>query len=160
MKKPGIENDNDNVKYYSIQEAIKILPYVKSYARDIKHIDQKLKLMHKRYLKLQNLTSASKTRRKQINNIVERIVHIIALCVERFNRWSKELKQINITVCSNQLGQLDIPIYDDSTDCILTICINEDTTSKNLTWHFPNQTYQEANPYWHSKKVKETIGDK
>jgi hypothetical protein len=149
----------NNIKYYySIQEAIRMLPYIKSYCNDLKEVYKKIENLIARREKFSNLISLSPEINEKIKKIRQKINERIDFEVTQYFRWKQELTDMNLCICSGTLGRIDIPIYDDPTESLLMICVEPKITAATLEWHMIDESHENAHPYWwkNYKTEKET----
>lgn len=135
-------------KYYSVEEAVKMLPYIKSYCKDIQNCHLRLEKLFIEGRKLSKMTSASKSGKSKIEYRKNSIFEKTELCSEQFTRWREELKALFISICNTRLGRVDIPVYCEALGAVSMLCVHPDTTEEDVEWHIQGETYEEARPYF------------
>lgn len=118
-----------------LDEALRMLPYLKSYIRDIKFAYELIKKRQRTYIRLNQIQTTSPKRQNQIDRLKERIIATIRNKAERYEVWKQELGQINIYICSAERGYLDVPILDESTDSIIVLCVGLDSEPGRMCSH-------------------------
>lgn len=135
-------------KYYSAEDASKMLPYLKTYCRDIKKYYQRVEVLVKRSRQLSELTSMSGSRQQKIDRLRLKIRKKIELLNNRIARWETELKELFINICDVPTGRINVPVYLPWMEALVYFCILPETTSKDIEWHFDNESYEQARKYF------------
>ena len=135
-------------KYYSVDEAVKMLPYIKAYCRDLQKCYIQVDILTGRNQKLSNLTSISKEKKQKIERIKENIRLKIEFLMNKFKRWTKELNKLHITVCSLTHGRVDVPVYCNGIEAVINLCVTPETTSDSVEWHLAEESHEHARKYF------------
>ena len=142
------------MKYYTATEVVKILPYIKSYIRDIKRNYKAVDILNKRFDKLNQIATMDKDKFEKIQSLKTKIIERVQFTAERYIRWKNELREINCYVCTAKYGRIDVPIFDPMTEEFIFICVGEETTHKNLKYHeIYDQNYRNAKPFYTEDNV-------
>jgi hypothetical protein len=139
-------------KYYSFSEVIKMLPLLKAYAQDIRLNHEITSELTEKARKFAKLTSMNELKKCRINKIKKLIKDKIQTRINRLVRWQEELKELYITICSPRHGRIDVPIYDDSIESVIVICVNPQSEEKEIEWHIQGENCEQARKYWESAK--------
>lgn len=135
-------------KYYSVEEAIKMLPFIKSYCKDIRNCHLRVEKLLIEGRKLSKMTSASNTGKSKIEYKKNGIFEKTQICANQFDRWRDELKAMFISICNTRLGRVDVPVYCEALGAVSMLCVHPKTTEENVEWHIQGETYEEARPYF------------
>ena len=138
----------DPAKYYSIDDAIKMLPYIKAYCRDIIKIYTTIESLTRKNKHLANQTSIDTKKLDRIKALREEIRQKIEIKGNTYYRWKKELRKMYITICSARFGRVDVPVYCPAMESIVMLCVTPDTTGDNIEWHVEGETHEECRPYF------------
>jgi len=137
------------IKYYSVDYAVKMLPLTISYCRDLENLYNDYIVLHLLHDKLKDLTTIDNESKNKIKNRKREVFDGMDLLIERVKRWRTELYKLHISMCSVKLGRLNVPIYDDATKSIISLCIHKNSQPNNLEWHLLNDSHEQAHPYWY-----------
>lgn len=135
-------------KYYSIEDAVKMLPLIRTYCRDIRHCYNRVEILTIKNRKLSNLTSMDSKKKEKIAKLREYIRGKIELYANRYKRWREELKKDFITVCSAQFGRVDVPVYCVAMEAVVLFCVTPETTQDDIEWHVEGETHEQGRPYF------------
>ena len=135
-------------KYYSIDEAVKMLPYIKAYCKDLQKCYKQVELLTDRNQKLSNLTSISNKKKQKIERIKQNIRFKIELLMGKFKRWREELGKLYIIVCSLTHGRVDVPVYCNGIEAVINLCVTPETTSDSVEWHLAEESHEHARKYF------------
>lgn len=136
------------LKFYAMSEAIAMLPYVRSYARSIKLLFIR---EHKRIAlleALENLITLNVKKRQQILRIIDKLQYRSEYGIVCAKRWKIELEKLGMFICFPNLGIIDIPVWDEVTQKVMLLCVNQDTRPADLFWHKTNENYEHARTCW------------
>ncbi len=138
----------EEFEYYSIETAIKMLPLITKYCRDIRLIHQSVTrlLIHKK--NLQRLKPETKLIEVRQNNILSLIEFRIKQKSDRFRAWKQELQHLDTKICQIKMGFLDIPVWDEYSGDVISLCIHEHTTEDSIDYHTIKEDNKNAKPYW------------
>lgn len=137
-----------NEKFYSIQEALKMLPYLVSYSKDIKCYFERIALLVHRMKKISNLHSLSIDKLNKISKTQESIRSRILNWNKRVEHWEEELLKMNIRICDVPRGRINVPVYFPLFESIVCFCVIPTSTEENVEWHFEEESYEDARPYF------------
>lgn len=137
-------------KYYDADEAVRMLPLIKAYCRDIRDgydTAEKLIAEHKR---LASMTTLAKDRKREIESRKEEIRSQLESVKRRYDRWKNELGEMFITVCSTRLGRVDVPVFCDSIMSAVHFCVTPESTEDDIEWHQIGESCEKSKPYFTS----------
>lgn len=141
-------------KYYQVEEVVKMLPYLKSYIRDIKYVYHSIKKRRSWDKKLEAFQTFDQDKNKKLERIQDLLVDSIVKKAKDYYRWRDELAEINVFVCSAKYGHLDVPVWDQSTNSVVMLCINTDTSKEHIMWHSAlDENYRQSKVYWGYQQV-------
>ena len=135
-------------KYYSVDEAIKMLPYITSYCRDIQNCHSRVEQLITEGRKLSRMTSASNSGKAKIEYRKNGILEKTQICATQFERWSSELKELHISICNARLGRVDVRIYCEALGAVSVLCVHPNTKESDVEWHIEGENHEEAKPYF------------
>ncbi len=135
------------VKNYTIEEAIAMLPYIKSYCRSLKLIDKKTRKYARLLNRLSSMAAINSAREEKIKNLLESMQYKLDNLQIRLIECYQELVDMHMTICKIELGCIDIPVYIPKLDNAVYLCINPKTTKKNLEWHSMDESYEKARAF-------------
>ena len=141
-------------KYYGAPEIIKMLPYLKSYSKDIKKYFSRINILVSRLINLSEVTSINPQKIEKIERIASKIRTKIFMLNNKIDRWESELKTLFVDISDVSTGRLAlwgrIPWL--STNVIFYVL--PETTKDSLEWHFDTEQYDEARKYIEYDKIK------
>ena len=134
-------------KYYSAEQAVKMLPLVKGYCRDLRDSFAEADGLVKQARKLANMTALSDEAKDAILKQREEVREKIDSVKARFKRWREELDEMHLSSCCAELGRVDIPIFCDTLKSVILLCVGPATDEDNLEWHEVGEDVENARPY-------------
>lgn len=134
-------------KYYSTTDALKMLPYIKAYCKDIKKYYERSLRMALRLIRLSELTTLDRVKAEKIDKLKLKIKNKLEVYNDRMDRWTNELKDLFIIVCDIPTGRVNIPVYLPSIEAVVFFCVLPETTEEDIEWHFEDETYEKARPF-------------
>jgi len=136
-------------KYYDPEEVVQMLPLITAYCRDIRDSYSEAAELISESERLSVMTTLSDSKQDEWDNRKQEIKHALSSIQTRYLRWKKELKDMDMYVCSPCIGRIDVPIScSDTTACFIMLCINPETTEKYLEWHRSDEGFDDAKPYF------------
>jgi len=134
-------------KYYTVKNAIKMLPLIKSYCRDLVKANKDYVNLVLLGEKLENLTSTNQKEKDKIIWKKEEVKERLKTMIIKIVRWNKEIKDLNLEICNVALGRINIYVYDDNINSIINLCINASTTEKEIEWHEIEESHENSRPF-------------
>ena len=138
----------DNTKFYKLEEALAMLPYIQSFCKDITRLYKELERLVYWSQKLGKIITNDLTKKKKLEKLIQKIKIKSEIKVEKYQCWKNELAELNLTICSNKFGRIDIPVFDNYTCSIVLLCIETESHSKMIDCHSVSTNYKNAELYW------------
>lgn len=145
------------IQYHETEHAIKMLPLVICYCRDIEDSYREFAVLHAINEKLSNMIGVGRGQKQKVEDKRSENQEQMNLVLERFRRWRDELSKLYIKICSPKLGRVNIPIYDDETKSVISLCIHKLSEDKSLEWHCVQDNHEQAHPYWYKYVPSKTL---
>lgn len=130
---------------YTAEEAIRMLPYIRGYCRDISLAYRRTRRYARLGHRLNSLATLSKPRGEKIERIKQRILELIERNKNNILRWYNELQEMHMVICETEHGAVDIPVMHFE-DRVIYLCVLPDSTPENLHWHSLDEGYDKARP--------------
>lgn len=124
-----------------------MLPYLRSYCRDIKkayHL--KWSLMRRRKI-LVRFTSTNSAKLVKAQKLIDKIDWKIAFWNERMIVWDKDLKALSINISDVPMGKIDVPVHISWIGDFTHFCVGPNTTESALEWHWRNEHCDKSRLY-------------
>ena len=134
--------------YYSLSEAIEMWPLILSYCKSIKVAMAQEKKRVKLKKILESLVSLNPAKQEKIKRILKLIQLRDELIIIYANRWKEELDKMSWCVCSPTNGIIDVPVWDDTTEQVMYLCVQANINKNNLFWHLPEECHLNCRPCW------------
>lgn len=112
-----------------------MLPYIKSYCRDLKLTDQHTRKYARLTRRITSMIPTDTTRKDKIDRILNNIEYRLERIKCRIIEWYKELEKMSMVICNVERGAIDIPIYVEDIDNVIYMCVLPSTNKDNLVWH-------------------------
>ena len=132
---------------YTIQEAIKMLPYVQCYCRDIKRIDINVRKYCRLGKRLSSMIGVNLERQEKILWLLDLLNFKLHCAKDRVLEWFHELDKMHLIICSASEGAIDIPVYIEDLDNVIYLCINPNTTMETLEWHSVDENCEKSRAF-------------
>lgn len=132
---------------YTVDEAVKMLPYIRSYCRDIRRAHQQTRKYARLGHRINSMVPINSARENKIQLIKELIVYRI----ERFQmdmlRWYEELWVMQMVMCDTQCGAIDVPVFVEEFGSVVYLCMIPETTIESLKWHSLDEDCDKARQF-------------
>lgn len=135
-------------KYYDTDQAVKMLPLIKAYCRDIRDNWEEAEKLVAEMKRLAGMTALSRKRKEEIQRRREEIRSLLSGIKKRYMRWKIELGEMFVCVCDPKLGRVDVPVFCDEICAAISFCVTPETEAEDIEWHQPGECCDKAKPYF------------
>ncbi|MCK5610096.1 DUF2203 family protein [Candidatus Pacearchaeota archaeon] len=123
------------VPNYTVAEAVNMLPYIKSYCRDLKLADKHIRKYARLARRVTSMVAINDIRKKKIDRTLENIGYRLDRLKRRIIEWYTELEEMSMVICNVERGAIDVPIYVEDIDNVVYMCVVPNTNKDNIEWH-------------------------
>lgn len=147
VKNKPKSNEGRRVKHYTVDEAIRMLPYIQSYCRDVAYVFSKIENLIYRYYRLNSLITTSPVKEEKRVKLMLLIENKIQTWQDRYEEWVKDLAELYCCVCEPAHGFVDVPIYSKSLNNVIYMCVNIHSVLENVSWHRLDEGCHDCRPF-------------